>query len=48
VDWNGKHLRNEHHYSDFMLFNVQATDKPGTPKELGETSNGALNRQTPP
>ena len=48
VDWNGKHLRNEHRYSDFKLFKVEAIDKPGTPKELGETSKGASNPQTPP
>ncbi len=48
VDWNGKHLRNEHHYSEFQLFNVEATDKPGKPKELGETSHGASDPQTMP
>jgi hypothetical protein len=48
VDWNGKHLRNEHRYSEFKLFNVEATDKPGKPKELGETSNRALHPQTSP
>jgi hypothetical protein len=48
VDWNGKHLRNEHRYSEFKLFNVEATDKPGKPKELGETSHGASDPQTPP
>jgi hypothetical protein len=48
VDWKGKHLRNEHRYSDFKLFNVEAHDKPGKPKELGETSNGASDPQTPP
>ena len=48
VDWNGKHLRNEHRYSDFKLFKVEATEKPGTPKELDETSSGASNPQTPP
>jgi hypothetical protein len=48
VDWNGKHLRNEHRYSDFKLFKVEATDKLGKPKELGETSNGASGPQTPP
>jgi hypothetical protein len=48
VDWNGKHLRNEHRYSDFKLFKVEATDKPGKPKELGETSNRASDPQTPP
>jgi tetratricopeptide (TPR) repeat protein len=48
VDWNGKHLRNEHRYSEFKLFHVEATDKPGKPKELGETSKGPSDPQTPP
>jgi tetratricopeptide (TPR) repeat protein len=48
VDWNGRHLRNEHRYSDFKLFNVEATDKPGMPKELGKISNGASDPQTLP
>jgi tetratricopeptide (TPR) repeat protein len=33
VDWNGRHLRNEHRYSEFKLFQVEATEKLGTPKE---------------
>jgi len=37
VDWNGKHLRNEHQYSEFQLFQVQATEKVGKPKELNQT-----------
>jgi len=36
VDWNGRHLRNEHRYSEFKVFNVEATEKQGTPKELGQ------------
>jgi hypothetical protein len=48
VDWDGKHLRNEHRYSEYKLFKVEAIEKPGTPKELGETSSGASNPQTPP
>jgi len=38
VDWNGKHLRNEHRYSEYKLFHVEATEKIRKPKELGETS----------
>ena len=38
VDWNGRHLRNEHRYSEFKVFNVQATEKRGKPKDLGQTS----------
>ncbi|MGA2073224.1 MAG: carboxypeptidase-like regulatory domain-containing protein [Terriglobia bacterium] len=39
VDWNGKHLRNEHRYSEFKLFHVDATDKVGAPKEVERPSN---------
>jgi hypothetical protein len=45
VDWNGKHLRNEHRYSEFKLFNVQATQKIGKPKEVGQTSKQAPDSQ---
>jgi tetratricopeptide (TPR) repeat protein len=48
VDWKGRHLRNEHRYSEYELFRVEATEKPGKPKELGETSHGASDSQTPP
>ncbi len=48
VDWNGKHLQNEHRYSEFKLFNVEATEKSGKPKERGATPNGVSNPQTPP
>jgi tetratricopeptide (TPR) repeat protein len=48
VDWNGRHLRNEHRYSEFKLFNVEAIDRPRKPKELGETSKRVSNPQTPP
>jgi tetratricopeptide (TPR) repeat protein len=43
VDWNGRHLQNEHRYSEFKLFNVEATDKLGKPKAPSDTpaSNGA-------
>ena len=27
VDWNGRHFQNEHQYSEFKLFNVDATEK---------------------
>jgi hypothetical protein len=29
LDWNGKVLRNKHEYSEFMLFNVDSTEKLG-------------------
>jgi hypothetical protein len=48
VDWNGRHLRNEHSYSEYKLFHVEATEKIRKPKELGETSHGASGSQTPP
>ena len=48
VDWNGKHLQNQHRYSDFMLFNVEAVEKVGKPKDLGDTTNKVPNPQTPP
>jgi tetratricopeptide (TPR) repeat protein len=38
VDWNGKHFRNEHRYSEFKVFNVEATEKIRRPKQLGQTS----------
>ena len=38
VDWNGKHLRNQHRYSEFKVFSVAATEKQGKPKDIGQTS----------
>jgi hypothetical protein len=48
VDWKGKHLRNEHRYSEFKLFNVEATEKQGKRKQLSGTSKGASDYPTPP
>ena len=45
VDWNGKHLRNEHRYSEFKLFQVEAIEKVGKRKELGQTSKQAPDPQ---
>jgi hypothetical protein len=39
VDWNGKHLRNEHRYSEFKVFNVEATEKIRKPKEVGQAAS---------
>jgi tetratricopeptide (TPR) repeat protein len=39
VDWSSKHLRNEHRYSEFKLFNVDASEKVGAPKEVARPSN---------
>jgi hypothetical protein len=38
LDWNGKRLRNRHAYSDFRVFDVNATEKIGQPKGAGELS----------
>ncbi len=38
IDWNGKELRNTHEYSDFKLFNVEASEKIGNPKVSAESS----------
>jgi tetratricopeptide (TPR) repeat protein len=47
VDWNGKHLRNEHRYSEFKLFNVEATQKIRKPKEVEQTSKQAPDSRVP-
>jgi tetratricopeptide (TPR) repeat protein len=47
VDWNNRHLRNEHRYSEFKVFNVEATEKHGQPKELGQFSKPASESQVP-
>ena len=33
LDWNGKRLRNRHEYSNFQVFNVEASEKIGKPKQ---------------
>jgi tetratricopeptide (TPR) repeat protein len=47
VDWNGKHFRNEHRYSEFKLFKVETSEKMGKPKQVSGTSKGASSA-TPP
>jgi hypothetical protein len=37
LGWNGKQLRNKHQYSDFKIFNVDASEKIGKPKESVES-----------
>ena len=32
IDWNGKRLRNQHKYTDFQVFGVDASEKIGKPK----------------
>ncbi len=39
VDWSSKHLRNQHRYSEFKLFQVDATEKVGAPKEVARPTN---------
>jgi hypothetical protein len=38
LDWNGKVLRNTHEYSDFKIFNVDATEKIGKVKASADSS----------
>ena len=38
LDWNGKVLRNTHEYSDFRIFNVDASEKIGTVKASANSS----------
>jgi hypothetical protein len=45
VDWNGKHFRNEHRYSEFKVFNVEATERIRRPKQLGQTSKSTPDAQ---
>jgi len=40
LNWNGKELRNTHDYSDFKIFNVDASEKIGKPKESARSSKG--------
>ena len=37
LDWNGRYLRNQHAYSDFLLFNVNSSQKIGEPKHAEKT-----------
>ena len=46
LDWNGKFLRNQHAYSDFLLSDVESTQKIGNPKEAEKTS-GQLEEAAP-
>jgi len=38
LDWNGKVFRNNHAYSDFIVFNVQSSQKIGRPKGADKTA----------
>jgi len=39
VDWSSKHLRNEHRYSDFKLFHVDANERVESRKEVARPTN---------
>jgi tetratricopeptide (TPR) repeat protein len=39
VDWNGKHLRNEHRYSEFKLFHVDANEKVEARKQVASPAH---------
>jgi hypothetical protein len=41
LDWNGKLLRNMHEYSNYQVFNVEASEKVGNPKESVNSSRKA-------
>jgi hypothetical protein len=40
LDWNGRLLRNKHEYSDFKIFDVDASEKIGKPKASTESPTG--------
>jgi len=40
LDWNGRNYRNHHAYSEFLVSNVEATQKIGKPKEMDESVDG--------
>jgi hypothetical protein len=41
LDWNGRYLRNEHAYSDFLVSNVDSTQKIKNPKAVEITTEEA-------
>jgi len=47
LDWNGKRLRNTHAYSNYQVFNVEATEKVEKPNESGKSSRKAKKAATP-
>ena len=42
VAWNGKHMRNSHHYSNFKVFNVESTQKLGKLKTPAPAADEAV------
>ncbi len=51
LDWNGRYLRNKHSYSDFMVFNVDSSEKIAAPKQaaqpVDDVSPNAVSSSTP-
>jgi tetratricopeptide (TPR) repeat protein len=52
LDWNGRHLRNNHTYSDFLVFNVDSSEKIAAPKHAEKTVDevppNAVSSSAPP
>jgi hypothetical protein len=42
LDWNGRVYRNNHAYSEFLVSNVEATQKIGKPKDVDKTVEDAI------
>jgi tetratricopeptide (TPR) repeat protein len=42
LDWNGRTYRNNHAYSDFLVSNVESTQKIGKPKDVEKTVEDAI------
>jgi tetratricopeptide (TPR) repeat protein len=42
LDWNGRLLRNKHEYSDFKIFDVDASEKIGKPKNSAKSTKETL------
>jgi len=40
LDWNGRQMRNTHEYSDFKVFNVDASERIGKPKASAPPPGG--------
>jgi tetratricopeptide (TPR) repeat protein len=48
LDWGGRHLRNQHKYSDFVVFNVESMQKIAKPKNApADSEEGTEPKLTP-
>ena len=47
LDWNDRMFRNEHSYSDFLVFNVDSSQKIGNPKAAEKTDEEVPNAAAP-